>query len=117
MLDCCKRAPAGWRCSRAAGHDGPCAAHPQVAIDIDWDEDEITPVITEPYVMCPACPAWPGSGAARYEAVMVDPHAKFDMNKCYLFRKIPCTFCGGEGEIRRTSALEWARIQASGNGT
>lgn len=24
----CTRAPAGWRCTRGAGHDGPCAALP-----------------------------------------------------------------------------------------
>jgi hypothetical protein len=24
----CERAPEDWRCSRAAGHGGPCAAHP-----------------------------------------------------------------------------------------
>jgi hypothetical protein len=24
----CKRPPPGWSCSRAAGHAGPCAAHP-----------------------------------------------------------------------------------------
>lgn len=24
----CDRAPTGWWCSRAPGHDGPCAAHP-----------------------------------------------------------------------------------------
>ena len=22
----CRKAPAGWKCSRNAGHDGPCAA-------------------------------------------------------------------------------------------
>lgn len=26
--DCCSKAPAGWRCSREAGHEGPCAAWP-----------------------------------------------------------------------------------------
>lgn len=28
---CCKRPPDGWWCSRPEGHDGPCAARPDVA--------------------------------------------------------------------------------------
>lgn len=108
----CDRAPSGWYCTRTAGHGGPCAAHPE--IPVDWDEDEVTPLITEPYVMCPACPAWPGSGAIRYEAVTSDPAVPIDMKKCYLFRKIPCTFCGGEGQVRRSEALWWASRRAAG---
>lgn len=27
----CDKAPAGWRCSRELGHEGPCAAHPAVS--------------------------------------------------------------------------------------
>ena len=30
MTDRCARPPAGWTCSRAPGHDGPCAASPLV---------------------------------------------------------------------------------------
>lgn len=26
----CDRPPPGWRCTRAAGHEGPCAAHPSI---------------------------------------------------------------------------------------
>lgn len=29
----CTRPPLGWVCTREAGHDGPCAAHP-----LDWDD-------------------------------------------------------------------------------
>jgi hypothetical protein len=28
-VDQCSKPPAGWYCTRAAGHDGPCAAYPQ----------------------------------------------------------------------------------------
>lgn len=28
-VDACSKPPTGWYCTRAAGHDGPCAAHPQ----------------------------------------------------------------------------------------
>lgn len=28
MVEHCTRPPEGWRCTREAGHDGPCAAEP-----------------------------------------------------------------------------------------
>lgn len=27
-MEVCSKAPTGWQCTRAAGHDGPCAAAP-----------------------------------------------------------------------------------------
>jgi hypothetical protein len=35
MIEPCKKPPEGWRCTRYAGHDGPCAAHPLHSIDRD----------------------------------------------------------------------------------
>lgn len=32
MSDSCKAPPAGWWCSRAEGHEGPCAARPMDAV-------------------------------------------------------------------------------------
>lgn len=35
----CDRPPAGWTCSRASGHDGPCAAAP--AAPVGWTNDQM----------------------------------------------------------------------------
>jgi hypothetical protein len=37
MNNDCKLAPDGWRCSREAGHEGPCAAWPDtIWLKIVW---------------------------------------------------------------------------------
>lgn len=60
-------------------------------IDITWSEDA-----EETMTKCRACPAGAGSGATRYEAVPeMGPN---------VWRKIPCTWCGGEGAVRASSA-------------
>lgn len=46
----CDRPPAGWRCSRESGHDGPCAAWP---VEGRW---------VGLNVPCPDCKALPGVG-------------------------------------------------------
>ncbi len=33
----CDLAPAGWYCTRQKGHDGPCAAHPELPL---YPEDD-----------------------------------------------------------------------------
>ena len=33
----CTLPPKGWYCTRQAGHDGPCAAHPELPLDPDLD--------------------------------------------------------------------------------
>jgi hypothetical protein len=49
----CTLAPAGWRCTRAAGHEPPCAAvpltgHPFAATDAPLFADEpVTPVVAK----------------------------------------------------------------------
>lgn len=36
MIDECKAPPAGWRCKRGAGHEGPCAAVPDGPVRGAW---------------------------------------------------------------------------------
>lgn len=44
----CTRPPAGWWCSRDAGHDGPCAAHPlDTPSPIDHPRGLIAQLITD----------------------------------------------------------------------
>lgn len=39
----CQVPPEGYMCTRAAGHNGPCAAIPTAPIASPWDEDTQNP--------------------------------------------------------------------------
>jgi hypothetical protein len=54
MNDKCQLPPAGWECSRKAGHEGPCAATPAPQVPTDGQADELLAVLeyaglTKPY--------------------------------------------------------------------
>lgn len=50
----------------------------------------------ETLTKCPACPAGPGSGAARYEQLGKE-----------LWKKTPCVYCEGEGLITASRRDVW----------
>jgi multisubunit Na+/H+ antiporter MnhB subunit len=41
-VNCCEKPPAGWLCTREAGHDGPCAAVREVEQGFELEEEGIS---------------------------------------------------------------------------
>lgn len=54
----------------------------------------------ETLTQCPACPAAPGSGAARY--------IRLEEN---VWKKVPCVYCEGQGLITGTRRDAWIRAK------
>ena len=43
----CTNPPEGWECTRAAGHEGPCAAYPLAAASTGWASPTLGHVYSE----------------------------------------------------------------------
>ena len=46
-MTACPRPPAGWHCTRAVGHEGPCAAYPVEAGATGWASPTLGHVYSE----------------------------------------------------------------------